>query len=308
MLRWRPSSPSGSSTTSPALPFRNRGGNWPAFGCLASPVPRCRASCLANLPPSWCWHSRLGWLIGYVIGLGMVAAFSSDLYRVPFVIGREVFATASLVVMCRGPCLGLGDPGTDQQPRHGRGSENEGMIHAPSCPCACRRRADRACRLGLPAAACRGRTGQRSRPRTIEVGVEEEGEARIRDVFTISATIGGKLQRIGLHAGDPVVAQETVVAVIGPAAPALLDTRARAVAEAMIAAAQSAVDLARAQVAQADASLGVHDVRGRSRRARFTRSPPSPNACATMPSWKRRPPRPLLDSARANLAVREREL
>ena len=28
----------------------------------------------------------------------MVAAFSSDLYRVPFVIGREVFATASLVV------------------------------------------------------------------------------------------------------------------------------------------------------------------------------------------------------------------
>ncbi len=28
----------------------------------------------------------------------MVAAFSSDLYRVPFVIGREVFAWASVVV------------------------------------------------------------------------------------------------------------------------------------------------------------------------------------------------------------------
>lgn len=40
----------------------------------------------------------LGWGIGYVIGLGMVAAFSSDLYRVPFVIGREVFGTASLIV------------------------------------------------------------------------------------------------------------------------------------------------------------------------------------------------------------------
>lgn len=40
----------------------------------------------------------LGWGIGYLIGLGMVTAFSSDLYRVPFVIGREVFATASLVV------------------------------------------------------------------------------------------------------------------------------------------------------------------------------------------------------------------
>jgi putative ABC transport system permease protein len=40
----------------------------------------------------------LGWLIGYGIAAAMVAAFSSDLYRVPFVIGREVFATASLVV------------------------------------------------------------------------------------------------------------------------------------------------------------------------------------------------------------------
>ncbi|TXH99383.1 MAG: FtsX-like permease family protein [Pseudorhodobacter sp.] len=41
----------------------------------------------------------IGWLIGYGIGMAMVAAFSSDLYRVPFVIGREVFATASLVVL-----------------------------------------------------------------------------------------------------------------------------------------------------------------------------------------------------------------
>jgi putative ABC transport system permease protein len=41
----------------------------------------------------------LGWLIGYGISLAMVAAFSSDLYRVPFVLGREVFATASLVVL-----------------------------------------------------------------------------------------------------------------------------------------------------------------------------------------------------------------
>lgn len=41
----------------------------------------------------------LGWVIGHGIGLAMVAAFSSDLYRVPFVMGREVYATASLVVM-----------------------------------------------------------------------------------------------------------------------------------------------------------------------------------------------------------------
>ncbi|MCU0908141.1 MAG: FtsX-like permease family protein [Rhodobacteraceae bacterium] len=40
----------------------------------------------------------LGWAIGYVMGQAMVAAFSSDLYRVPFVIGPAVYATASLVV------------------------------------------------------------------------------------------------------------------------------------------------------------------------------------------------------------------
>ena len=40
----------------------------------------------------------LGWLVGYGIARAMVAAFSSDLYRVPFVVGREVYAVASLVV------------------------------------------------------------------------------------------------------------------------------------------------------------------------------------------------------------------
>jgi putative ABC transport system permease protein len=40
----------------------------------------------------------IGWVIGYGIALAMVAAFSSDLYSVPLVVGREVFATASLVV------------------------------------------------------------------------------------------------------------------------------------------------------------------------------------------------------------------
>jgi putative ABC transport system permease protein len=40
----------------------------------------------------------IGWLIGFGISLAMVAAFSSDLYRVPLILGREVFASASLIV------------------------------------------------------------------------------------------------------------------------------------------------------------------------------------------------------------------
>ncbi|WP_138466570.1 ABC transporter permease [Poseidonocella sp. HB161398] len=40
----------------------------------------------------------LGWAIGHAMARAMAAAFASDLYRVPFVIGREVYATASLAV------------------------------------------------------------------------------------------------------------------------------------------------------------------------------------------------------------------
>jgi putative ABC transport system permease protein len=41
----------------------------------------------------------LGWLLGYALARGMVASLSSDLYQVPLVIGREVYATASVVVL-----------------------------------------------------------------------------------------------------------------------------------------------------------------------------------------------------------------
>lgn len=143
-------------------------------------------------------------------------------------------------------------------------------------------------------------------PRTIAVNVEEEGEARIREVFTISASIGGKLRRIDLHAGDPVFAQKTVVAAIGPAAPALLDSRARGVAEATMAAAQSAVDLARAQVAQAEAALDFLTSEAVRAQALFERSAISERLLESA-ILDRKTAQAALDSARANLAVRERE-
>lgn len=143
--------------------------------------------------------------------------------------------------------------------------------------------------------------------RTIEVAVEEEGEARIRDVFTVSATIGGKLKRISLHAGDAVFAQRTVVAVIGPAAPALLDSRARSVAEATRSAAQSAVDLARAQVAQAEAALEFKTSEADRSQALFDKAAIS-RRLLDGAVLERKTAQAALDSAKANLAVREREL
>jgi len=144
-------------------------------------------------------------------------------------------------------------------------------------------------------------------PRTLEIVVEEEGEARIREVFTVSATIAGKLQRISLHAGDNVTEGETVVAAIGPAAPVLLDSRSRAIAEASAAAAQAAMDLARAQLAQAEATYDFMNSEANRAIALFAKGAVSQrnydNAIRD-----RRTAEATVSSAVANLAVREKEL
>ena len=91
--------------------------------------------------------------------------------------------------------------------------------------------------------------------RDIAVTIEEEGKSRIRDVFTVSAPIAGQMERMNLHAGDTVQRDKSVVASIRPVDPGLLDARARRVAEAAVAAAQAAVDLAGAEVRQAEAQM-----------------------------------------------------
>jgi len=79
------------------------------------------------------------------------------------------------------------------------------------------------------------------------VSLDEEGETRVHDVFTVSAPIAGRLLRTPLHVGDRVAAGETVVACIEPADPSLLDPRARAEAEAAVHAAEAAARYARAE-------------------------------------------------------------
>jgi len=144
-------------------------------------------------------------------------------------------------------------------------------------------------------------------PRNLEVSVEEEGVARIREVFTVSATIAGKLQRISLHAGDSVTENQTVVASIGPAAPALLDSRARAVAEATEAAAQAAVDLALAQLNQAEATLELSVTEANRSTALFEKSAISQQLFDNA-IYAKRAAQAAVDSARASLSVREQEL
>ncbi len=62
--------------------------------------------------------------------------------------------------------------------------------------------------------------------------VNEEGKTRIKQRFLVSAPVTGQLRRIPFKAGAEVTAGETVLAVIDPVIPTMLDARSRALAEA----------------------------------------------------------------------------
>lgn len=87
----------------------------------------------------------------------------------------------------------------------------------------------------------------------LEVTVDEDGISRIREVFHVSMPVMGRLTRVSLHAGDSVVAGQTLAS-IQPAGPGLLDERSRRVAEAAVQAAEAGIAVAEAGLAQAVAS------------------------------------------------------
>ena len=62
--------------------------------------------------------------------------------------------------------------------------------------------------------------------------VNEEGKTRIKQRYVLSAPVTGHLRRIPFKAGAEVEAGKTVLAVIDPVSPAMLDARDRALAEA----------------------------------------------------------------------------
>lgn len=62
--------------------------------------------------------------------------------------------------------------------------------------------------------------------------VNEEGKTRIKQRYVVSAPVGGQLHRIPFKPGASIQADQTVLAVISPLTPTLLDARARSLAEA----------------------------------------------------------------------------
>lgn len=96
------------------------------------------------------------------------------------------------------------------------------------------------------------------------VTVDEEARTRVRHVYTVSAPVAGKVLRISrpdghdgtsLHVGDEVVEGRTIVAVMQPVSPGLLDVRSRAELEAALVAANAVVTLAEAEIRRIDAAV-----------------------------------------------------
>ncbi len=84
----------------------------------------------------------------------------------------------------------------------------------------------------------------------LKITVQEDGKTRIREKYTVSAPVAGRLSRIELDAGDRCD-ESTLLAVILPSNPAILDARAQAEANARVQAAEASLERAKSNEVQA---------------------------------------------------------
>jgi len=75
----------------------------------------------------------------------------------------------------------------------------------------------------------------------LRVTVDEDGKTRIREKYVVSAPLNGRILRISMDPGDKVDAGKTLLTMIEPRDPELLDARTIAQAEASVKAAEAAL-------------------------------------------------------------------
>ncbi|WP_404310269.1 efflux RND transporter periplasmic adaptor subunit [Neorhodopirellula lusitana] len=90
--------------------------------------------------------------------------------------------------------------------------------------------------------------------------VQEDGKTRIREKYTVSAPVSGRLSRIELNPGDHLT-EKTLLAVILPSDPAMLDKRAMAEANAQVQGAEAALLRADSRVEQARINAELSDTK-----------------------------------------------
>lgn len=96
----------------------------------------------------------------------------------------------------------------------------------------------------------------------VRVTVDEDGKTRIREKYVVSAPLNGRILRINLDPGDKVEAGKTLLTMIEPRDPDLLDARSVAQAEARVKGAEATLrqveprlETARADQARDEAEL-----------------------------------------------------
>ncbi|MGZ3426005.1 MAG: efflux RND transporter periplasmic adaptor subunit [Polyangia bacterium] len=104
----------------------------------------------------------------------------------------------------------------------------------------------------------------------LRVTVDEDGQARVKDRYVVSAPLAGSLGRIEREPGDSV-RQGDVLASIAPASPALLDVRARTTANARLAQALAGQRQARVQIEHAQATFDFGLAEAKRQRQLFDR-------------------------------------
>jgi HlyD family secretion protein len=101
----------------------------------------------------------------------------------------------------------------------------------------------------------------------IQVTVDDDGKTHVRHVYTVSAPVAGKVLRIShpmgdqgpsLHVGDEVVANNTVIALMQPTLPGLIDVRSHDQLEAEVLAADAAIQQQEAEVRRIEAALNFY--------------------------------------------------
>ncbi|MGB4948188.1 MAG: efflux transporter periplasmic adaptor subunit, partial [Candidatus Competibacter denitrificans] len=90
---------------------------------------------------------------------------------------------------------------------------------------------------------------------SMQVSVSEEGRTRIKDLYTVSATVAGRMRRVELDVGDPVVAGKTVLTRIEAPQVRFQDLREETEMRARVSSAEAQRDLAAADLQRVEAEV-----------------------------------------------------
>jgi HlyD family secretion protein len=142
---------------------------------------------------------------------------------------------------------------------------------------------------------------------TMRLTINEEGRTRVRDAYVVSTPVAGRLQRVSVQPGDPVVRGETIVAHMRPTNPAALDIRTREQALAAVNATRAALRVAHADM---NAALAILDLAQTelARTEQLVERGISSNAVLDRAQQTARVAQANVDTAEAAISMREAEI